>query len=268
VSSIRHQLRRIKKVKEYFDVVAIIRGGGGDVGLTCYNNYDLAFEIATFPLPVITGIGHATNETVSEMISFTNAITPTKLAEFLLQTFHNFSVPVNDAQRKIADRANQILTNSKNAFRSEIKLFRSVTENMLMSHQNDVETISQSLVQQSRSVFRTEGQRLSVLRVNVSRAADLAWKDTERELILVARSFRKDLVLWLAKLHLQIDGIEKNVSNMSPEKVLQRGFSITFLNGKALRSSDDVREGDLVHTQLGRGEVKSRIERIEPNDQS
>jgi exodeoxyribonuclease VII large subunit len=260
VSSIRHQLKRIKKVKEHFDVVAIIRGGGGDVGLSCYNNYDLAHDIATFPLPIITGIGHATNETVSEMISFTNAITPTKLAEFLLQTFHNFSVPVHDAERKIIDKANQILESSKIAFRSEVKLFRSVTENMLMSNRNDVENLSRVVGQHSETVFRAERQSLAALQSNISRSADLVWRDADRELMLIAKSFRKDLTSRLTQIHVQLSAIEKNVSNMSPEKVLQRGFSITMLNGKPLRDSDDVTIGDVVYTRLANGEVKSRIE--------
>src|SRR5690606_5794462 len=76
VGSIRGQLKKIKKLKGHFDVVAIIRGGGGDVGLSCYNHYELAKDIAKFPLPVITGIGHATNETVAEMIAYSDAITP------------------------------------------------------------------------------------------------------------------------------------------------------------------------------------------------
>jgi exodeoxyribonuclease VII large subunit len=268
VSSIRHQLKRIKKVKEHFDVVAIIRGGGGDVGLSCYNNYDLAQDIATFPLPIITGIGHATNETVSEMISFTNAITPTKLAEFLLQTFHNFSVPVHDAERKIIDKANQILTTSKNAFRAEVKLFRSVTGNMLMSNRNDVENHSRALLQHLETRFRSEKQSLSALQSDISRSADLAWRDADRELTLISKSFRKDLATGLTQIRVQLSAIEKNVNNMSPEKVLQRGFSITMLNGKPLRDSDDVNIGDVVHTRLAIGEVKSRIEIKEKSNES
>jgi exodeoxyribonuclease VII large subunit len=48
------QLERIKKVIHHFDAVAIIRNGGGDVGLSCYNKYELAKAIALFPIPVIT----------------------------------------------------------------------------------------------------------------------------------------------------------------------------------------------------------------------
>jgi exodeoxyribonuclease VII large subunit len=60
ISSIQYQLKRIQKFKHLFDCVVIIRGGGGEIGLSCYNNYDLAKAIATFPLPVLTGIGHST----------------------------------------------------------------------------------------------------------------------------------------------------------------------------------------------------------------
>lgn len=268
VSSIRHQLKRIKKVKEHFDVVAIIRGGGGDVGLSCYNNYELAHDIATFPLPVITGIGHATNETVCEMISFTNAITPTKLAEFLLQTFHNFSVPVHDAERKITDKAKQMLTNSKNAFRSEVKLFRSVTENMLVSNAHDITNLSRILGQHSENRFRFERQAIAGMQSAITRSAVLVSRDADRDVTLMAKSFKKDLISLLTQLQVQLSAVEKNVSNMSPEKVLQRGYSITMLNGKALRNSDDVTIGDVIHTQLANGAVKSRIETKEKSNES
>ncbi len=104
------QLHRIRKVAHHFDVVAIIRGGGGDVGLSCYNDLGLSREVALFPIPVLTGIGHSTNETVTEMVAFQNAITPTELADLLIQKFHNFSVPVRDAEKNIGNRVLRLLS--------------------------------------------------------------------------------------------------------------------------------------------------------------
>ena len=57
VESIMNQLKAINERKDEFDLVAIIRGGGGEVGLSCYDNYFLSKEVATFSLPVISGIG-------------------------------------------------------------------------------------------------------------------------------------------------------------------------------------------------------------------
>ena len=73
IDSIIQALRKIKKMQHHFDAVLIIRGGGGEVGLSCYNNFQLCEAIATFPLPVLTGIGHSTNLTVAEMIAYRNA---------------------------------------------------------------------------------------------------------------------------------------------------------------------------------------------------
>src|SRR5690606_37001676 len=70
VQSIRNQLENIRINQHNFDALAIIRGGGGDIGLACYNDYLLSRDLAQFPLPVLTGIGHATNETVSEMVAY------------------------------------------------------------------------------------------------------------------------------------------------------------------------------------------------------
>ena len=167
VKSIINQLRRIRKVKDHFDVVAIIRGGGGDVGLSCYNNYLLAKEIALFPTPIITGIGHATNETVVEMISFSNAITPTKLGEYLLQKFHNFSVPVHEAEKKIIDQSRRLLSEESKKFRSEIKLFKSVVENITITNANDIKHAAKNLFQQTKFIFKSEQERLFLTKMKL-----------------------------------------------------------------------------------------------------
>ena len=104
IPSILNQLASIRDHMEEYDVVTIIRGGGGEVGLASYNNYHLAKAVAQFPIPVLTGIGHATNETVCEMVAYKNAITPSNLAEFLLQHFNDFANILRTAEQQIAYR--------------------------------------------------------------------------------------------------------------------------------------------------------------------
>lgn len=265
VPSIRQQLKRIRKVSKHFDVVAIIRGGGGDVGLSCYNHFDLARDIASFPIPVITGIGHATNETVSEMISFMNAITPTKLAEFIIQTFHNFSVPVHEAEKKIINYASQLLRDCDHQFRSEVKLFRSVTENLLISNENSLQTLSRTLIQEARVAFKSERVKLSDAYHDVDRGANAMIQNDLAAISVTSRAFRKDLSIYLQRSKLVVDAVEKNVINMSPEKVLQRGYSITMVNGKSVKHASDIREGDILHTRLAEGEVVSTVKSINSN---
>lgn len=105
VDSILAALEQIENHKSQFDVVVIVRGGGAEVGLTCYNNYELCKAIATFPLPIITGIGHSTNLTVAELIAYSSAITPTQLAEMLIAQFRDFELRIERLSQAVVKNA-------------------------------------------------------------------------------------------------------------------------------------------------------------------
>jgi exodeoxyribonuclease VII large subunit len=232
-----HQLKRIRSVQKHFDAVAIIRGGGDDIGLSFLNSYLLSKEIAGFPIPVLTGIGHSTNETVSEMISFHNAITPTKLAEYFIQLFNNFHDPVERARELIIDKSRRLISEHTKQFKSETKLFQSVTRNMLQQNKNNLKTQVQSLLQQSIFRFRNEKQKQLQLYQKISSGT----------------------LSFLKIKNNDLENVKKNIHNMSPENVLKRGYSITLLNGKSVKNSGDVKTGDILHTTLFQGIIKSVV---------
>ena len=84
-----------------------------EMGMSCYDEYLLAHKVATFPLPVITGIGHSTNETVTDMVAYQNKITPTEVAYFLIQQYNNFAVAVEDMQNTIVQYVSQKLVTQR-----------------------------------------------------------------------------------------------------------------------------------------------------------
>ena len=259
--------------------MAIIRGGGGDIGLSCYNNYQLAKEITLFPIPVITGIGHATNETIVEMVAYENAITPTKLAEFLIQKFHDFSIPVKNAEEKIIDKSSKLLAEQRSKFQSEVKLFRSVTQNVLMTKQGYLKANSLALFRQSQFAFRNEKANVERTNRAIIKGVINFCNLTKQRFTQLAHIIKKDTVSQLKYLSTLLDqharqiltgskvlfksnsaelnGLEKNVRNMSPDNVLKRGYSITLLNGKALTSFQSVKKGDILKTILNEGAIDS-----------
>jgi exodeoxyribonuclease VII large subunit len=253
------QLKRIKKVKHHFDVVAIVRGGGGDIGLSCYNNYDLAREIALFPIPIITGIGHSTNETVAELVAYKNTITPTELADFLIQKFHNFSVPVQKAQEIIIERSKRLIKEEKTKFTSEVKLLRSVTQNILVQHKNEVKQQVQALSQQSRFRIKNEKEYLASAGEGIKKETYQFCAAEKQHILQVAVNLKKDVVTQLKQVKFLLTTTEQNLINLSPTNVLKRGYSITQLNGKSIRSFDQVKEGDLLNTLLYTGSVHSTV---------
>ena len=85
--SIVAALENIASREEEFDAVAIIRGGGAAMDLVCFDDYTLAVNIAQFPLPVVTGIGHDHDFHIADMVAHTWLKTPTAAADFFVDAF-------------------------------------------------------------------------------------------------------------------------------------------------------------------------------------
>jgi exodeoxyribonuclease VII large subunit len=170
VESIRGQLQVIRSYARFFDAVAIIRGGGGDTGLNCYDHYDLARDVAVSPLPVITGIGHSTNETVVEMVAHTNKITPTDVAHFLIRQFHDFSETVNSMQQTIVNSAINILEEKNHMLMDTLWSIRTQTLRILQKNRNNTGLLARLLpvhtgqiIKTNRQVLDNVGRRLHLL---------------------------------------------------------------------------------------------------------
>lgn len=260
VESIRGQLLRIRKLADHFDVVAIIRGGGGDVGLSCFNNYELARHIALFPIPVITGIGHATNETVVEMVAFKNAITPTELADFLLQRFHNFAMPVQKAEEFLVTRVKRMIGDERRQLQHSVRIFRSVTDNIMNRSHHDIRQQARDLFKQSNLNLLRQKQTHSSL-VYKLRSISLAMCTHHRQglrenYIMI----RRDLGAIFRHARNSMENMVRTVSNMHPENVLRRGYTITRVNGKAITSLDEVKASDTLETIVVDGTIVSIIQ--------
>lgn len=109
-ASIVAALRKIGKYRHLFDVVVIIRGGGSAVDLSCFDNYELASQIAACPLPVITGIGHEKDDTVADIVAHTRIKTPTAVAEFLVSGLRSFEESIDDLQGRVKTYSQKLLT--------------------------------------------------------------------------------------------------------------------------------------------------------------
>jgi exodeoxyribonuclease VII large subunit len=259
IQSIIKQLENIRKVKHHFDIVTIIRGGGGDVGLSCFNDYRLAKTIAMFPIPVLTGIGHATNETIAEMIAFSNEITPTKLAEYLLQKFHNFAVPVSAAEKKIYEKTAQLLNKEKMRFNAETKLFRSITDNMMKSNNREIVNLTKTLSDHSQFILRNGDNSLRISKTNIGKGTMAFCRAKHIVIQQMKETLQLQSLLKTKNSMMKLEGIEKNVANMDPVNVLKRGYSITLLNNKSVTNTSQVKDGDILNTILHEGNIISIV---------
>jgi len=246
--SIISALQKIEKVKEHFDIVVIVRGGGGEVGLSCYNNYNLCKEIASFPLPVLTGIGHSTNLTVAEMIAYRNAITPTELGEFLIQAFHNFSVPLKDAVKALRTHSLQIVSENKHLLNRESVSLNHVTNQRVKQDLHFLSGVETQIKNSVKFNLLEWGKSMLNLKQELNHCTHILLNENKGEM----RSFRaglKNYVLRaLQESRTDLNQLEQSVKLMDPVNVLKRGFTITTFNGQLIRDVESVNKGDTIET--------------------
>ena len=259
ILTITEQLSQREKKQELFDCVVIIRGGGGDVGLSCYDNYELARRVATFPLPVISGIGHSTNETVTELVSFANKITPTEVAYFLIQQFHDFALKVQDLQDRCLEYVNQTCTAHHQYLEKFSKEMRIIGSQIITRQHDKIENFSKQLRLMSGQTFAYHKEKI----ISSSRQLKLLSKqliDIQKD---NCESNKKQLIFLsqniVEKQKEKLSVMEKQITLLHPDNVLKRGFSITYLNGHAVTDTAALSENKEITTKLYKGEITSII---------
>lgn len=234
VDSISRQLKAIEKVSHHFDIVVIVRGGGGEVGLSCYNNYKLCKAIVQCPLPVLTGIGHSTNLTVAEMVAYRNAITPTELGEYLLQVFHEFSVPVERALEKINRFSLTILDRTNTIFSQAVKQLKGNVQNVLLMQHNRWQVLSRKLNAKSELSIHRQHERLNFTQKTLTTLSKRLLADKVLYLNDSEVFLKQNTIKTLQKQNEGINLLKRQIQLLDPQNVLKRGYSITRIGGKTV----------------------------------
>jgi len=230
-------LNKIEKNIDLFDAVVIIRGGGAVSDLSCFDSYLLAKRCATFPLPVITGIGHERDESVLDLVAHTRMKTPTAAAAFLISCFDEVYEDIMDAESEIVARTRQILT-TQNGFLTTLSYkLTELARTRISREQMNVHTLTYRFNAEVRSCMEGERRRVAELKPALRQAVDILLRGERAKLDLYARS----------------------VELSSPEAILRKGYSITLKNGKAVSSASDLAEGDVITTQFASGEITSVV---------
>lgn len=220
-----------------FDCVVIIRGGGATSDMSGFDTLALAENVANFPLPIITGIGHDRDESILDMVSHTRVKTPTAAAAFLIDHLKTIMDILNDSQEQIVRLAQQKLAYYKSQFSSIAEVLPRLFSNVKVRQEARLDALNNRLILSS-------GNRLSALN---SRLSTLA----EHLPILLDRR------LMAEKHRLQL--IEEKAKSLDPAILLSRGYSITMKDGKIVRDPQALRHGDEIETRLEKGTIKSIV---------
>ena len=220
-----------------FDCVVIIRGGGATSDMSGFDTLALAENVANFPLPIITGIGHDRDESILDMVSHTRVKTPTAAAAFLIAHLKKVLDAINDAQERIAGYTNQKLSVLKAQLSALAETLPRIFTTVKTRQEARLDALSSRLVAAIKQGVITHQSKVNAFE--------------ERIPILLDRR------LMTEKHRLQL--IEEKAKSLDPILLLRRGYSMTMKDGRIVRDAATLRAGDEIETRLEKGTIKSII---------
>lgn len=281
VPSILSALDAIFHEEEAFDAVAIIRGGGSQADLSCFDHFDLANAVAQFPLPVITGIGHEKDETIVDLVAHTRQKTPTAVAEFFIAGLQRFSERLGELERSVVTATRDILEAYGEALEEATFRLRGSFERLTRQAGNRLRKGVQRLhTGSSRRLFR-EHQELQRRRFRLSAATSRVTTQERHHILQAEKEMHHTLLLLLDRAgtalhHLSghfrrrtreklaantrnLDHAAQTARMLDPGEILRRGFTLTRQNGKTLRSAADADTATPLTTLFADGSIESKI---------
>ena len=224
-------------IPQNFDAVVIIRGGGATSDMSGFDTLALAENVANFPLPIITGIGHDRDESILDMVSHIRVKTPTAAAALLIDHLKTVLDAINDAQEQIVRLAQQKLTSHKSRLSTFAEILPRLFTNVKTRQEVRLDSLNSRMTTAIRQSIVTHQSLINALEVKMP--------------ILLVRRL-------MAEQH-RLQLIEEKTKSLDPALLLKRGYSITLHNGKAVRSPQQLQSGDEIETRLEKGTIKSII---------
>ena len=220
-----------------FDCVVIIRGGGATSDMSGFDTLALAENVANFPLPIITGIGHDRDESILDMVSHTRVKTPTAAASLLTDHLKTVLDAINEFQTRLAHYAQQKLSTLNTQLSTIAETLPRIFSTVKTRQEARLDALNSRLVNHAQ-------QRI------INHQLSIAHLENHLPLLLDRR-------LMAEKHRLQL--IEEKARSLDPTLLLKRGYSITLKDGKAVRDASTLHPGDTIETRLANGHIRSTV---------
>lgn len=243
--------------EDEFDAVVIIRGGGSVNDLACFDSYLLCSNIAQFPMPVITGIGHERDVSVADMVACHSLKTPTAVAAFMVERAAAFCSRLDKANQYVRQKSEQVVVNeSRRVENASLNLQKIVRQHIHDSSIN-INSLESSLrLAGTMFITRNSARCDTILEWIISKSTSLITEkfNRQRELAAQIRSLATTKIT--NETH-RLELLQISVQASNPRRILKLGYAI--VNG-GLRSLEGVNIGDELSIEMSDGIIKAKVD--------
>lgn len=259
VESIILALEQVYADENKFDALIIIRGGGAQLDLHCFDNYDLAYHLAQFPIPILSGIGHEKDDSVVDMIAHTRLKTPTAVASFLIDRFSHAESLLLNLQDIFTQQVSNMLSSQQNRLQHNANQLAPLVNRLLMQNQHQLQNQAHRLEKHTRTFVNRNRFKIDSFKNDLDYLSQRVVNRNKQKLKHIAGQLKMQLKSTVRQEQKKLELLERTNQLLDPKQVLKRGYSITFCNGKLVKNASDIHKGDKLTTHLNNGKITSSV---------
>lgn len=256
-SSIRQALSLIESTADIWDCIVIIRGGGASTDLNGFDDYELARAVATCGIPVVVGIGHERDRNVLDEIAHTSLKTPTAVAGFFIDQ-------ARDAYDKVLNLVDKIRLYALDQLRGEerrISSIQGLIPQLVLGKMEEAKVYLHGVT--GKLPLLTEGKigkervKLESIKNILNNLSSIRFQKEQVKLEGTISLIKNIASTGFLHNEQKLSSLESMINVLDPKNTLKRGYSITRLNGKAVKTKESIQNGMELVTTLADGEIRS-----------
>lgn len=258
-ASIREALARIYDTIDQWECVVIIRGGGATTDLNGFDDYELARAVALFPIPVVVGIGHERDRTVLDEIANVRIKTPTGVAAYFVERARDWLTRSQRLVNDISRYATEYLNGEKRRLSQIAGIIPAVSSGRINQARTTLSSIGNMIPALASGRLRQAYTSLSAIITMLPTLGK--GKITQAEILLlnIERYIPERTKALIGRQSEHIVRMRQLVEAYSPAGTLARGYSVTRINGKAVKDASSIPPGTEITTELASGVIHSVV---------
>ena len=220
------------------DVIILGRGGGSIEDLWAFNEEIVARAIYNSNKPIVSAVGHEIDFTISDFVSDMRAPTPTGAAELVVPSKVEIQSYLNDYKGRIISVINKKIKSYTDTF-SKLK--------------------STYILKNPISMYEIDEQKLDNMLEKLGSIMNYKLEREKSELNNLSKMISPNMLNRLDKEKIKLENIETKLNLLNPENILKKGYSLTLVEGKIVKSINSVKKGSIIDTKFSDGIIKSEV---------
>jgi len=242
-----------------FDLVVVLRGGGSAADLRWFDNYAIAYHITQFMLPVLTGIGHEKDISVTDMVAWKALKTPTAAAEFIInQTLETEGI-IRQSGLSLREITNDLLSVYGSHIIEITRRILPATSRVTSTSRMLLGTLTGRVSSSSSSYLRKAMVKSAMAQSEIKNRSFTILISGHNKLDPTEKAVKKVTRMLIGRRNEEVTILDSMIRMSDPVNILNKGFTITEVNGVPLKDCSGLKKGDIIVTRFRDGETDSKV---------